>query len=77
MRTLKATLLLLTLSVPLWAANHPEKHPGKDPDKHDSVTVPEGGEAATYMLVSVGALIGGVLVLRKRRVLSNGSKEID
>jgi len=24
MRTLKVTLLLLALSVPLWAANHPE-----------------------------------------------------
>jgi hypothetical protein len=41
-------LLLLTLSVPLWAANHPEKHPDS---KQDSVAVPEGGEAITYMLV--------------------------
>jgi len=67
MRTLKAILLLLTLSVPLWAANHPEKHRGKDPDKHDSVTVPEGGDAITYILVSSAAFIGGVLVLRKRK----------
>jgi len=68
MKTLKATLLLLALSVPLLAANHPEKHRGKDPDKHDSVAVPEGGEAITYILVSSAALIGGVLLLRKRRV---------
>ena len=55
MRTLKATLLLLALSIPLWAANHPEKPPEKDPDrhgKHDSVAVPEGGAAITYLLVS-------------------------
>ncbi len=69
MRTLKATLLLLALSIPLWAANHPEKPPEKDPDrhgKHDSVAVPEGGEAITYLLVSGAALVGGVWVFRKR-----------
>jgi hypothetical protein len=68
MKTLKATLLLLTLSLPLWAANHPDEHRHKKHD-HDPppVAVPEGGGTITYLLAS-GAAIAGVLVVRKRRV---------
>jgi hypothetical protein len=64
MKTLKATLLLLALSLPLWAANHPDQHGHK---KHDPppVAVPEGGKPTAYLLVS-GAAIAGVLMLRKR-----------
>jgi hypothetical protein len=64
MKTLKASLLLLTLSLPLWAANHPDK-----PGKHDPppVAVPEGGRTITYLLAS-GAAIVVVLVVRKRRM---------
>jgi hypothetical protein len=64
MKALKATLLLLALSLPLWA-NQPDKH--RKHDKHDPppVTVPEGGEPIAYVFVS-GAAIVGVLVLRKR-----------
>ena len=63
MKTLKATLLLLALSLPLSAANKPDK-----PKKHDNdppVAVPEGGAPFAYVLVS-GAAIVGVLVVRKR-----------
>jgi hypothetical protein len=69
MKALKATLLLLTLSLPLWAANHPDK-PGKhDPGKHDPpVAVPEGGGTITYLLASGAAAIVVVLVVRKRKV---------
>jgi hypothetical protein len=60
MKTLKATLLVLALSLPLWA-NKPDK-----PKKHDpAVAVPEGGAPLAYVLVS-GAAIIGVLVVRKR-----------
>jgi hypothetical protein len=62
MKTLKATLLVLALSLPLWA-NKPDK-----PKKHDNdppVAVPEGGAPLAYVLVS-GAAIIGVLVVRKR-----------
>ena len=69
MKTLKATLLLLALSLPLWAANHPDEHrhshQKKDHDKGDIVAVPEGGKPTTYLLVS-GAAMAGVLLLRKR-----------
>jgi hypothetical protein len=70
MKTLKATLLLLALSLPLWAANHPDEHrhrhdEKKDHDKDNIVAVPEGGNTITYLFVSCAA-IGGVLVLRKR-----------
>jgi hypothetical protein len=68
MKTLKI-LLLLTLSLPLWAANKPDK-----PNKHDhdpAVAVPEGGAPLAYVLVS-GAAIIGVLVVRKR--LSRGAR---
>ena len=64
MKTLKATLLLLTLSLPLWAANHPDKDKKHDNDP-PPVAVPEGGKPIAYMLVSGGAIVG-VLVLRKR-----------
>lgn len=68
MKTLKATLLLLALSLPLWSANHPDehrhRHEKKDHDKEDIVAVPEGGNTITYLLIS-GAAIAGVLVLRK------------
>ena len=63
MKALKATLLLLALSLPLSAANKPDK-----PKKHDNdppVAVPEGGAPFAYVLVS-GAAIVGVLVVRKR-----------
>jgi hypothetical protein len=63
MKTLKATLLVLALSLPLWAANKPDK-----PRKHDhdpGVVVPEGGAPLAYVLIS-GAAIVGVLVVRKR-----------
>jgi hypothetical protein len=64
MKTVKAALLFLTLSLPLWAANHPDK-----PGKHDPppVAVPEGGGTITYLLAS-GAAIVVVLMVRKRRV---------
>jgi hypothetical protein len=64
MKTLKATLLLLMLSLPLWAVNHPDK-----PAKHDPppVAVPEGGGTITYLFAS-GAAIVVVLMVRKRRV---------
>ena len=62
MKALKATLLLLALSLPLWA-NQPDKHPKHDPPP--PVAVPEGGEPIAYVFVS-GAAIVGVLVLRKR-----------
>ena len=61
MKALKATLLLLALSLPLWA-NHPDKHRKHDPQP---VAVPEGGAPIAYVFVS-GAAIVGVLVLRKR-----------
>jgi hypothetical protein len=64
MKTLKATLLLLTLSLPLWAANHPDKHGKHDPPP---VAVPEGGGTITYLLAS-GTAIGVVLLVRKRSV---------
>jgi hypothetical protein len=64
MKTLKATLLLLALSVPLWAASHPDKNKKHDHDPRP-VAVPEGGEPIAYMLVS-GLAIAGVLVVRKR-----------
>ncbi|HZW79693.1 MAG TPA: hypothetical protein VFF50_04400 [Candidatus Deferrimicrobiaceae bacterium] len=62
MKALKATLLLLSLSLPLWAANHPDKHP----KRHDPppVAVPEGGDAIAYILIS-GAAIVGAFALRK------------
>lgn len=63
MKTLKATLLLLALSLPLWAANDPDKH--KKHDHDPAVAVPEGGVPLAYVLVS-GAAIVGVLVARKR-----------
>ena len=71
MKTLKATLLLLTLSLPLWAANHPDEHRHKKHD-HDPppVAVPEGGKPTAYLLVS-SAAIAGVLVLRKRSLSRN------
>jgi len=62
MKAIKATLLVLALSLPLWA-NKPDK-----PKKHDNdlpVAVPEGGAPLAYVLVS-GAAIIGVLVVRKR-----------
>jgi hypothetical protein len=62
MKTLKATLLLLTVSLPLWATNAPDKQKKPDPPP---VAVPEGGGTITYLLVS-GAAIAGVLALRKR-----------
>jgi len=67
MKTLKATLLLLALSLPLWAANHPDehRHQKNDHDKDDIVAVPESGKPTAYLLVS-GAAIAAVLVLRKR-----------
>jgi hypothetical protein len=61
MKALKATLLLLALSLPLWA-NQPEKHRKPNPQP---VAVPEGGAPIAYVFVS-GAAIVGVLVLRKR-----------
>jgi hypothetical protein len=63
MKTLKATLLLLALSLPLWAAK-PDKH-GKHDHDHDPVAVPEGGEPIAYLFVS-GAAILGVFAVRKR-----------
>jgi hypothetical protein len=56
-------LLLLTLSLPLWAANKPDK-----PKKHDHdppVAVPEGGAPMAYLLAS-GAAMVGVLAVRRR-----------
>jgi len=64
MKTLKATLLLLTLSLPLWAANHPDKDKKRDNDP-PPVAVPEGGEPIAYVLVA-GAAMGGAWLLRKR-----------
>jgi len=64
MKTFKATLLLLTLSLPLWAADHPDKHWKHDPPP---VAVPEGGGTIIYLLAS-GAAIGVVLLVRKRSV---------
>jgi hypothetical protein len=64
MKTLKTTLLLLALSLPLRAANNLDEHRHK---KHDQVAVPEGGQPIAYLLVS-GAAIAGVWVVRKRRV---------
>ena len=63
MKTLKATLLVLALSLPLWAANKPDKHGKHDHDP--GVVVPEGGAPLAYVLIS-GAAIVGVLVVRKR-----------
>jgi hypothetical protein len=65
MKTIKATLLLLTLSLPLWAANHPDK-----PGKHDPppAAVPEGGGTITYLLASGAAMVVVLVVVRKRRV---------
>ena len=60
MKTLKATLLVLALSLPLWA-NKPDKPKKQDP----AVAVPEGGAPLVYVLVS-GAAIIGVLAVRKR-----------
>ena len=67
MKTLKATLLLLTLSLPLWAVNHPDKDKKHDNDP-PPVAVPEGGGTVTYLLASGAAAIVVVLVVRKRRV---------
>jgi fumarate reductase subunit D len=64
MKTIKATLLLLTLSLPLWAANHPDKHGKHDPPP---VAVAEGGGTITYLLAS-GTAIVIALVVRKRIV---------
>jgi hypothetical protein len=63
MKAIKATLLLLALSLPLSAGNKPDK-----PKKHDNdppVAVPEGGAPLAYVFVSGTAIIG-VLVVRKR-----------
>ena len=69
MRTPKATLLILTLSLPLWASNHPDKHKMHDHDP--PATVPEGGGPIADLLVS-GAAIAGVLMLRKRSLSRSG-----
>ena len=61
MKALKATLLLLALSLPLWA-NQPDAGRKHDPPP---VAVPEGGAPIAYVFVS-GAAIVGVLLLRKR-----------
>jgi hypothetical protein len=63
MKTLKATLLLLALSLPLWAAK-PDKDKKHDHDR-PPVAVPEGGDPVAYMLAS-GLAIAGFLVIRKR-----------
>ena len=63
MKTLKATLLLLALSLPLWAVK-PDKNKKHDHDP-PPVAVPEGGGAIPYLLAS-GAAMAGVLVVRKR-----------
>src|SRR4029077_429687 len=65
-KTLTATLLLLALSLPLWAANPPDKHRKHDHDP-PAVGVAEGGGPIAYMLVS-GAAVVGLLVLRKRNL---------
>ena len=70
MKTLKATLLLLALSLPLLAANDPNGHGQRNKKHHDKeevVNVPEGGNTITYLLIS-GAAIAGVLVLGKRNL---------
>jgi len=65
MKTLKTTLLLLALSLPLCASKHPDKDGKHDPPP---VAVPEGGGTITYLLASGAAAIVVVLVVRKRRV---------
>jgi hypothetical protein len=67
MKALKATLLLLALSLPLWAANPSDKHRKHDPHDPPPVAVPEGGEPIAYILVS-GVAIVGALVLSKRHL---------
>jgi hypothetical protein len=54
-------LLLLTLSLPLWAVNKPDKLKKHD---HDP-PVPEGGGVTSYLLAS-GAAMAGVLLVRRR-----------
>jgi len=72
MKTLKATLLLLALSLPLWAAK-PDKQDKHEKRDHDpAVTVPEGGEPIAYLFVS-GAAILGVFAVRKR-ILSRSAR---
>jgi len=65
MKTLKATLLVLLLAVPLLAVNHPDKHRKHERDPYP-VAVPEGGGAVAYMLVSAAAVVG-VLAFRKSK----------
>lgn len=64
--TLKVVVILFALSLPIWA------NPSWEKGKHKKNTaVPEGGNWATYTIVSGAALLGGLLLARKQR--TNGT----
>ena len=58
-RTVKVALVLLTLSLPIWA-NSPA-------EQKKRAAVPEGGNGAAYTVVSGVAVLGALLLTRKQR----------
>jgi hypothetical protein len=60
--------VLVALSLPMWAEprgwfNPPPPPP---PPPHRNTAVPEGGNWPAYMMVSGAALLGGLMLARKR-----------
>ena len=59
---LKAALVLVALSASMWAIE-----PGPSNNKHKTAPVPEGGNAAAYVVVSGVAILGGIVLAGKKR----------
>ncbi|MGA9977109.1 MAG: hypothetical protein WBQ08_00535 [Candidatus Sulfotelmatobacter sp.] len=61
--TLMVAAVLFALSLPMWAGS-----PDWDKDKHKrQEAVPEGGNWPAYTIVSGAALLGGLMLARKRQ----------
>jgi len=65
--TLMLAGVLVALSLPMWAEPSGGRYnPPPPPPPHRNTAVPEGGNWPAYMIVSGAALLGGLMLARKR-----------
>jgi hypothetical protein len=68
-KALKVVLVLVALSLPMWAKPHDQER-----DKHKKDTaVPEGGNWAAYTVVSGATILAGLMLARKQRATQTAS----
>lgn len=66
--TLMLAAVLFGLSLPVWASEPRGwfPPPPPPPPPHQNTAVPEGGNWQAYTIVSGAALLGGLMLARKR-----------